>query len=427
MNYTSIIGSGFVGYRNVHNSYLLNIVNETKYFWLRTLFHKDMILVISGIYISYDFFGDKQIPLTVWQYIRFVGEKWYRLTVKMLASLLVFNLLSLIGSGPLWNTGYPTFVESCSQNYWANLLFISNLIHESSQLCNPGTWFILLIFQLHIISPLFLVPFKISPHFGYIFNLIAFLLTCVVNILQKLLLNLKAMPYEAAEVHTAIEMRQSIMRLFGFPDQYISIFIVGIVFGYIMRNKNQLDNLVKNIHVKFVNSIICYSLFIAVIAWSENFKDMNVIQNKYNFNLWFTFGKVFWTIANLWLMYDVLSKDMFQVLLSSSLFGVILRLSYGILLIGPIVIGYRKLTLRDTVPLRHSAQIEHLIMDIALMIVISYLMYIFIEYPLIKLLNIFKNKKLDKKQNNLIVKSTQTAIDENSMLSNKSGSQLRIY
>jgi hypothetical protein len=37
-------------------------------------------------------------------------------------------LVSTLGDGPIWHLGDQYFVKSCQNNYWKNLLFISNYV-----------------------------------------------------------------------------------------------------------------------------------------------------------------------------------------------------------------------------------------------------------------------------------------------------------
>ena len=82
--------------------------------------------IFSGIIISFDFFGPKKTPISVWQCIKFLVEKYYRLIIRIIGPMLVLNIMSIIGSGPNWHSGQQFFTNSCQQNFWKNLIFINN-------------------------------------------------------------------------------------------------------------------------------------------------------------------------------------------------------------------------------------------------------------------------------------------------------------
>lgn len=47
--------------------------------------------------------------------------------------------------------------ENCKKNWWVNLLLVHNLVRRTEQ-CLAYTWFIAVVWQLHIVAPLILIP-----------------------------------------------------------------------------------------------------------------------------------------------------------------------------------------------------------------------------------------------------------------------------
>lgn len=148
LHYEAIPGTGFVGYRSWKDTFIVDAMKDSKYFWLPLfqrnsifflryfslgkfklglIFHIDHVYFYSGIIISFDFFGPKNRPISVWQYLKFIVEKYYRIILKMIGPMFVINILSIIGSGPNWHSGERFFTTSCQQNFWKNLIFINNL------------------------------------------------------------------------------------------------------------------------------------------------------------------------------------------------------------------------------------------------------------------------------------------------------------
>jgi hypothetical protein len=42
---------------------------------------------------------------------------------------------------------------------------------------------------------------------------------------------------------------------------------------------------------------------VLAIVWGENFKDINESANKLNLILWFSSGKILWSLGNSWIIY----------------------------------------------------------------------------------------------------------------------------
>ena len=122
LNYAHIISNGFVSYKNIRSSFVVRVLEESKYFWLRTFMPRDSIFLLSGVIIAYDFFGPFKRPTNMKQYVKFIAEKYLRFLPKMVAPMLLINLMVMTGSGPLWEGQ-----GDCSNRpYWKNFLFITN-------------------------------------------------------------------------------------------------------------------------------------------------------------------------------------------------------------------------------------------------------------------------------------------------------------
>ncbi|XP_054158436.1 uncharacterized protein LOC128956747 [Oppia nitens] len=243
--------------------FVLNLIKDIKYFWLRIFFYRDMVVFLSGVIISYDYFGKHQsIPVTVWQYMKFVAEKWLRFMPKMFAPIIVITIMSMIGNGPGWHIGRVQFVDACSQTYWHNLLFMTFLENDLTKSCNQMSGVISMIFDLQILSPIFMLPFTKSPKFGYIFNTLALIPAFVAKILPNVLFGTKLIPYEAADSYLLDNMRYSVSRSIIYPDQYLSLFIIGIMLGYSLRNRHKyrfLQSIYRNIYLRSLSAMICLS------------------------------------------------------------------------------------------------------------------------------------------------------------------------
>ena len=153
-----------------------------------------------------------------------------------------------------------------------------------------------------------MILFKYSSKLGYTLNLLFLPIACFATIAPKVISDFKIIPFDISELYSIKTMKYCLLRFFIYTDQYLSLFIVGIIVGYFLRNKEKTDRLLTKTSVRLLIGLLCYSMSVLGVAWSENFKDMNVTPNKLNLSLWFVFGKILWAIGNIWLIYDVFSK-----------------------------------------------------------------------------------------------------------------------
>ena len=132
-----------------------------------------------------------------------------------------------------------------------------------------------MIFQLQIVSPLFMIAFKKSSKFGYIFNFLVLPFACFATIAPTLIYDLKLFPFEVSELYKIEDLKYSLIRFFTFTDQYLSLFIIGIIVGYFLRPPQGVDKLLRGFPIRLSIGIICYTISVLGIVWSENFKEMN--------------------------------------------------------------------------------------------------------------------------------------------------------
>ncbi|XP_058473472.1 O-acyltransferase like protein-like [Solea solea] len=85
--------------------------------------------------------------------------------IKRIQPLLMFCVCLLTGVYSLVKWGpYRTYlmkVDTCRTHWWANLLFISNLI-DTQNLCLPWTWYLSLDFQFYATTPVLLYLHKLN-------------------------------------------------------------------------------------------------------------------------------------------------------------------------------------------------------------------------------------------------------------------------
>ena len=169
--------------------------------------------------------------------------------------------------------------------------------------CNTPSFVISVLFQLQILSPLFMLPLKYSPKKGLIFNYFVIIFGCFLSILPKLIFGTKIIPFEVSDMNSINEMKYSFVRFSIFTDQNLSVFVIGIIVGFLMKNKSLYHKFLMNINNRIFLSILCPILSIIAIIWSENFKDINESPNQLNLMVWFAFGKILWSFGNIWFIY----------------------------------------------------------------------------------------------------------------------------
>lgn len=381
--YVAPLTINLIGVKNIFSSFILQMISEKKYFWVRTPFPLGTLFIFSGIFISLDFFGKKH-KISPSGYVNFVLIKWLRFNIRCIGPILVIFILSSLGSGPIWHLGQNLYAKSCENYYWHNLLFINPYVGVK-QLCNPSSIYYSIIFQLQIISPIILIPLYYSPIIGIILNVIAILIGCVACILPQFF-GLPIAPFEVSDMTSIDQIQRSLVRYNVGPEQCITPFVTGLLIGYLIIHRSKFLS-------KTMVSVSLWILFIVLsssaIIWGENFKDLDVIPNKIDLMLWFSLGKILWASGcGALILVLCAGKGTIYRFLSMDVFRPITRLNFTFLLLHTILMYYRFFVTKENVEITHYYMLQCILLDTFFTYVIAFILYILIEHPFYNLIKL---------------------------------------
>ncbi|XP_074114506.1 nose resistant to fluoxetine protein 6-like isoform X2 [Cotesia typhae] len=150
------------------------------------------ILLYNGPIIVEAFFGFGGLLLAYYalmeldkkgkiDFIKAIVFRYIRLTPPY-AVLIMFIALILphLGSGPYWSLKVGLESESCSNNWWANLLYINNYVN-TNKLCMFQSWYLSTDYHLYILSLFIIYAFwKMPRRLGYSFLIGIILIGCII-------------------------------------------------------------------------------------------------------------------------------------------------------------------------------------------------------------------------------------------------------
>ncbi|XP_059140219.1 nose resistant to fluoxetine protein 6-like isoform X2 [Physella acuta] len=126
----------------------------------------DTFFTLSGLLVAY--LTCKEIFKKGWKinWPLFYFHRFWRLTPPyMLTILLVLGLQRFMGSGSLWPMQMPVDKTFCENNWWTNLLYINNIVHND-EMCLEQSWYLANDMQFYVLSPLMLIPFYFHAYAG---------------------------------------------------------------------------------------------------------------------------------------------------------------------------------------------------------------------------------------------------------------------
>ncbi len=149
---------------------------------------------------------------------------------------------------------------------------------------------------MQIVSPLILVQLHYSTKIGIILSFILIIASLIANVLPKLL-GLPIAPFEVSLMDSVDQIRTSFIRYSAATDQYLTPFIIGILIGFLIANKEKFKNFFDKKLVPIILWIFFPLFCSSAIIWGENFKDINITPNEVDLLLWLSLGKVMWSLG----------------------------------------------------------------------------------------------------------------------------------
>ncbi|KAF2881926.1 hypothetical protein ILUMI_24241 [Ignelater luminosus] len=128
----------------------------------------DTFLLLSGLLTSYGALLSRMREQNLYIF-KFYLHRFVRLMPLLSLMVVTYTtILKHLGSGPIWNMQVDPLFQSCQNYWWSTLLNIQNYINPS-EMCIPETWYVAVIIQLHLLSPIILIPLVKYPTIGITF------------------------------------------------------------------------------------------------------------------------------------------------------------------------------------------------------------------------------------------------------------------
>ncbi|CAG2175579.1 unnamed protein product, partial [Oppiella nova] len=95
-------------------------------------------------------------------------------------------------------------------------------------------------------------------------------------------------------------------------------------------------------------TIACFSISILSVVWSENFKNIDEKPDELNLMVWYSCGKVLWSVGNIWIFFGVF------------------------------------ISRKENIAINHTNQLQNYFVDMTLAVIVSYVLYMLIDFPTVR-------------------------------------------
>ncbi|XP_034252824.1 O-acyltransferase like protein-like [Thrips palmi] len=139
----------------------------------------DTFFLIGGMVNCYAFMRS-QTGRRSFNIVMYYVHRYVRLTPAFAMMVAITaTWVSLLGTGPLWYTVVQEPADHCSKWWWTALLYVANYANPGEQ-CMMQSWYLMVDMQLHILSPLVLIPLWKYRRIGLSWLGVVILASCAV-------------------------------------------------------------------------------------------------------------------------------------------------------------------------------------------------------------------------------------------------------
>ena len=195
-------------------------------------FSVDTFFILSGLLLSYLSIREMERRQGKFSFISFYVHRLVRLSPAYYLSIFIlFKVLPHVGSGPLWSLAD---VRLCEKYWWTNILYINNFYPVLFfDICHGMTWYLAVLMQFYIISPIFLL---LLYHYWKI-ALITIVGTMLVSI--AIIGTLAGIEDFKATLYLQ-GAKSSWSIIYEKPHCRINSYLIGIVLGFVLYKKWRL-------------------------------------------------------------------------------------------------------------------------------------------------------------------------------------------
>lgn len=300
-----------------------------------TIIAVDSFMLMGGLLHSYNYRADRE-KQTNTSLITYVIYRYIRLT-PVYAVVIFFSaeIWYHLGSGPIWKSSVQDLSRSCENNWFYNLLYISNYINsEPNKMCLPHTWYLSADMHLYCVSIVLLTIMYKKPFLGK-------LLICLLCVASTSLVYWSTVYHRFPWTYTFGLQNVQYSRSY-FSELYVKThmratpYFIGLLFGDILYRRKNKKIVISQVWIWLI-SVLVAALAVAII-----FSLYFYYAFEYNATwaaLYATFHRPLWALCLAWLIFVCANGygGIVNKFLSAPAFQVFSKLSFCIYLIHYIV------------------------------------------------------------------------------------------
>ncbi|XP_065828521.1 nose resistant to fluoxetine protein 6-like [Oscarella lobularis] len=350
----------------------------------------DSFFFLSGVLVMYLSYQRMKANNGRFPWLAYYLHRLWRLTpAYMVVLLILWQLSPYFGDGPVWyQLSHST--KLCDSYWWTNLLYVNNFHPTNfSDECMGWTWYLANDMQMHVISPIIIIP---AFAFGFI-GLIIPLGICLTGVFLSLIIISSKYHFQANAILATNTLGNYQNLIYSKFYTRASPYLVGLFLGYCLA-RSASDQFKYH---KFLRWMQKKKHIVAPVAWFVAFAlGLVVIYGVYDYNrgnghkypealsvMYLTFSTFLWGLALAILVFMCYTGHggVINAILSWGGWIPLSRLTYSAYLVHPLVLTYIALSARSPVYFLHRVMVFRFVGAVGISYLFAMLLSLSIEYP----------------------------------------------
>ncbi|RZC34464.1 nose resistant to fluoxetine protein 6-like, partial [Asbolus verrucosus] len=297
----------------------------------------DTFFLISGMLVSIGFF-DHVTKTGSFNLITFYLYRYFRITTPLAVAVLLYaTLIEFLGSGPLWHDTCMAHLEPCKYYWWSTLLHVQSYVNPGF-LCILQTWYLTCDMVFYYFSPLILYPLWKYRIIGLINYSFVYILSLAISFYLAWINKYEGgMPITNQLLQTEYFQKHYIT-----PHTRAPPYIIGLGFGYCLhqlKGKKVKMGVITN----FSGWIVAVVSMVSSVVGCRNFQLENHDYNRLEASVFLSCSRSAWTAGLMWMVWSCVNGygGIVNDFLSSFIFRVLGRISYGIFLLHMVLLIFK--------------------------------------------------------------------------------------
>lgn len=300
----------------------------------------DVFFLMSGILTSYVSFIQCKGLAKNFSVIRFITQRYLRLTPQVMLVTALFMIIPLLGQGPHWYSVTGLAAEHCETNWWMNLFYIQSF-YKTDKMCNYVNWWLSIDMFYHISSILAILLILHKNHWqGLVYCCISSI--CYIAYQSHMHYELELPPNLLATIPQIGKMwTDCVIKFFWSPYVHAYPFFLGFYIGYLLDQKTHFLKTLINQRKASIGMVIATSCMLITSLSTHSWVVGEATWSRIGATLYYTITPIIWSTSLCWIIVTChLGRNKtLNRFLSCNMFIIIGRSSYIIYLSHFIVIA----------------------------------------------------------------------------------------